>query len=169
VELGETSLEDRAIGKGGKLAEEAEARIGLFQELQEAPAEETREHAHRKEEAGPAGNPARALERRPAAGHNAMEVRVVMKILPPGVEHGKEADLGPEVLGIGSDGTQRIGGRAEEDVVDRGLVLEGDRRDLRRQREDDMEVWHGQQLGLPLVEPLRSCQPLALRAVAVAA
>jgi hypothetical protein len=31
----------------------------------------------------------------PAAGHEAMQVRVVMQVLAPGVQHGEEADLRP--------------------------------------------------------------------------
>jgi hypothetical protein len=32
-----------------------------------------------------------------------MQVRMVDQGLPPGVQHGKKADLGPEVLRIGGD------------------------------------------------------------------
>ncbi len=89
--------------------------------------------------------------------------------LAPGVEHGDDADLGAEMLGIGGDGAQRLGRGAEQDGVDDGLVLEGDLGDRRRQGEDDVEVRHRQQLGLPGREPFGAGQPLALRAVAVAA
>ncbi len=44
----------------------------------------------------------------------------------PGVEHGGEADLGTEMLGIGGDGTQGLGGGFEQQVIDHGLVLIGD-------------------------------------------
>jgi hypothetical protein len=44
--------------------------------------------------------------------------------------------------GIGRDGGERLSGRAEQDRIDHGLVLEGDLADRRRQREDDMEVRH---------------------------
>jgi hypothetical protein len=34
------------------------------------------------------------------------------------VEHGKEADLGTEIFGIGSDGGQGLGRGSEQDAVD---------------------------------------------------
>jgi hypothetical protein len=45
------------------------------------------------------------------------------------------ADLGAEMFGIGADGADRLGHGLEEDIVDGGLVVKGDRGDRRRQRE----------------------------------
>ncbi len=87
----------------------------------------------------------------------------------PGVEHGREPDPGPEVLRVGRDREQRVGRRAEQEVVDDGLVLERHGRDRRRQGEHDVEVGHGQQIGLPPLQPSPGGLPLALRAVPVAA
>ena len=47
------------------------------------------------------------------------------------MEHGGDADAGAEVPGIGGDGEQRLGRRAEQQIVDHRLVLEGDFGDLR--------------------------------------
>ena len=58
-------------------------------------------------------------------------MRVVLQGLPPSVEQGDRADLCAEMLGIGGDVVHRFGRGAEQDGVDRALVLE---RDLRRQR-----------------------------------
>lgn len=55
-----------------------------------------------------------------------MNVRMVLQVLAPGVEHGDEAGLGAEMLPIGGDLSERFGGRPEQDGVDRGLVLKGD-------------------------------------------
>ena len=38
--------------------------------------------------------------------------------LSPGVQDGKESDRGSQVLGVGGNGAERLGGRAEEDPVD---------------------------------------------------
>jgi len=54
-------------------------------------------------------------------------------------------------------------------VIDGWFVVEGDGGDLFRQREDHVEVGHGQQLGRTLLQPVRAGQPLALVTVAVAA
>ena len=65
--------------------------------------------------------------------------------------------------------SSRLGRGLEQEVVDHGLVLEGDVGDRGRQREHDMEVGHRQQLGLALGEPVPGRRALALRAVPVAA
>jgi hypothetical protein len=98
-----------------------------------------------------------------------MDMRMMVQVLAPGVEHGDEADLGAQILGIGGDPAQRLGRGPEQDGVNRFLVLERDLGHRRRQGEHDMEVRHRQQLGLPGRQPLGADLPLALRAVPVAA
>ena len=92
-----------------------------------------------------------------------------MQVLSPGVQDGHQPDLGAEMPGIGSDDAQRLGGGREQDAIDDGLIVESDLCDLRRHREDDVEVGHRQQLGLSVGQPLSTRQPLALRAVPIAA
>ncbi len=58
----------------------------------------------------------------------------------PGVEHRGQPDTGTEMFGIGGDGDQRLCGGLEQDIVDHGLVVEGDVCDRGRQGEHDMEV-----------------------------
>src|SRR3954451_17464098 len=70
--------------------------------------------------------------------------------------------------GIGGDGKQRLGGCAEQQVVDDRLVLISDRGDLGRQREDQVEVADRQQIGLAGREPILRRRALTLRAMAVA-
>ena len=65
-----------------------------------------------------------------------MDVRMVRHCRAPGVEHGRGADMGAEVLGVGRDREQRLGRRTEQQVVDDRLVLVGDWSDLGRQSED---------------------------------
>jgi hypothetical protein len=85
------------------------------------------------------------------------------------VEHGGGADARAEMLGIGGDREQCLGGRAEQEVVDHGLVLVGDRGDLGRHGEDDMEIGDRQQIGLAGREPILRRRPLTLGAMAIAA
>jgi hypothetical protein len=98
-----------------------------------------------------------------------MNVRMMLQVLAPGMEHGDEAGLGAQVPRIGGDRAQRLGRRLEQDRVDRCLVLEGDFGGRRRQREDDVEVGHRQQFGLPLGQPCCARRALALWAMPVAA
>ena len=96
-------------------------------------------------------------------------MRVLLQGLTPGMEHRRDADLRAQMPGVGGDGGERLGGRAEQDRIDGGLVLEGDLGKRRGQREHDMEIRNRQQLGLPGRQPLGTRLPLALRAMAVAA
>ena len=67
----------------GKIAEEAEIP-GIkcrLQALKEQPAKEPGKHAHRQKEAWSTANPARAVEGWTAARHDAMHMRMVVKIL----------------------------------------------------------------------------------------
>jgi hypothetical protein len=85
------------------------------------------------------------------------------------VEHGGSADARAEMLGIGGDREQRLGGGSEQEVVNHGLVLVGDRSNLGRQREDHVEIAHRQQIGLAGREPIRRRRAPALRAMAITA
>src|SRR6266851_5304344 len=73
------------------------------------------------------------------------------------------------MLWIGRDLTQRLRPRPEQDIVDDGLVLEGDDLDLLGHREHDVEVGHVEQFGLTVREPLGARETLALWATFVAA
>lgn len=86
-----------------------------------------------------------------------------------GVQNSEEADLGAEMLGIGGDGAQRLGGGTEQQTVDERLVLVGDGGNGLRQGEDDVKVLSVEELGAPILQPLRSGQRLAAGAMPVAA
>ena len=98
-----------------------------------------------------------------------MQMRVMQQILAPGMQNGDETDLGTQVLWIGGDRAQGLGGGMKQEVVDHGLVLVRDRGDLLGQREDHVEILNGKEVGLAIFQPLRARQRLALRAVAIAA
>src|SRR5882762_9139795 len=98
-----------------------------------------------------------------------MNMWMVLNGLPPGVQHTQEADLRAQMLWIGGDLTQRLRRRSEQDIVDDGLVLEGDDLDLLGHREHDVEVGHVEQFGLTVREPLGARETLALWATFVAA
>jgi len=160
-----------AVTQPRQRAEELHLARGerLLQSLDEAATEQARQHAHRQEKPRSTGDPSAAIRRQSAAGHDAMQVGVVREVLPPGVEHGKEADLGPQMSGIRGDGRQRLGDRAEQDGVDDLLVLKGDFGDLLRHGEDHVKILRVEKLGTPVIEPAGAGQRLAFRAMPVAA
>ena len=136
---------------------------------EEQSAEQLAEHVDGQQEGGLRGHPARAVERDAAAGHDHVDVRVVGQRRAPGVEHGRDADAGAEVARVGGDRQHGLRRRPEQQVVDRGLVGEGDVGDLGRHREHDVEVADGQQVRLARRQPLARGRALALGAVPVAA
>ena len=132
----ELSGEGGGIGQAGEGAGQAElaAGEGGAQLQHEHVAEAAREHAHRQEEAGRTGDPARLVGRDAAAGHDAVQVRMMVQRLSPGVQHGDRADLGAKVARVGGDVVQRLCGSAEQDRIHHRFVVEGDVCDRRRAR-----------------------------------
>ena len=82
-----------------------------------------------------------------------MQVRVMKQVLPRSVEHGEEADLGAQVPGIGGDGAQRLRRGAEQNSVDRSLVLVGDGGNLFRHGEHHVEILGIQEFGAAILKP----------------
>ena len=99
------------IDKPRMLAEELQftGPIGGAELVQEQPAEQFREHAHRQKEARPARDPTICIEREPAARHDHVHMRVVGHCRAPGVQDGQDSDASAEMLGIGCDGEHGLG------------------------------------------------------------
>src|SRR5580658_4070381 len=115
-----------------------------------------------------AGDPAGAIRGESSAGNDAMQMRMKMQVLTPGVQHGEKADRGAEVSGIGGDGEQSFRSGLKQNGVNLSLVLKRQAADLLRKSEHDVEVRNGQELRLLLGEPLGAGRGLALGAVAIA-
>ena len=112
----------------------------LLQRFEEEPAEETRQDTDREEESRSTGDRPGAIGREAPARDDTMEMRVMHQGLFPRVQHGEEADRGPEMARIGGDGAQRLRRRAEEDAVDHRFILRRDLGDGLGHREHDMKV-----------------------------
>src|SRR5262249_61777467 len=95
-----------------------------------------------------------------------MHMGMVLEVLAPSVQHSGDADVGDKVLGIAGNGGERLGCGREQQSVELGLVLVGDRSERGWQREHHMEVRHWQEFSLARRHPFPSGRPLALRAVA---
>lgn len=88
------------------------------------------------------------------------------EVLSPSVKHSEESDLRAEMPGIGRDGPQGLGGRAEQDIVYRAGILEGNRGNLAGNGEHDMEMLRVEKLRPPGLNPFRPRERLALGAAA---
>ena len=69
-----------------------------------------------------------------------MDVRVELKILAPGVQHGQDAGLGSPVFRIGGHLEHGLGGGSQEQVVNDPRMGQCDRVEGIRECKDDMEV-----------------------------
>ena len=107
--------------------------------FQKQPPEKAAEYPHGEKEAGSAGHPL-TVGREPASGHDAVQVRMEVKVLSPAVKDGEEADLRAQMLGIAGDGEERFRDGAEEKIVDRVFVVERNAGDLLGEGEDYVEV-----------------------------
>jgi hypothetical protein len=90
-----------------------------------------------------------------------------MQVLTPSVQHGKEADGGTEMPGVRGGGEESFRSSLKQDGIDLSGVLQCQATDLLWKREHDVEVRNGQQLRLPVGEPLGASGGLALGTVAI--
>lgn len=93
----------------------------------------------------------------------------MQEVLSPGMQYAEQADVGSRMLGVAGHLKQRRGTGAEEQVVEQPLVLQHQGRQLMGQNENDVKVWHGQQLGGTRSQPSGPCVALAFGTVPVAA
>jgi hypothetical protein len=83
------------------------------------------------------------------------------------MEHREESDLRAQMLGVSRDSPQRLGGSAEQNIVDGLLVLQGDGGDGLRYGEDHVKILSVEKLGSAVFQPFGPSQRLTLRAVAI--
>src|ERR1017187_2794855 len=171
LEWRQVPAKSAGIAKRREVAEELEFSGGmsLGKSFQKEAAEASAENLDGQQELTAARDPTVIVWGETAAGDDAMQVGMKVKVLPPGMEYGEEPGFHPQALGIAGNGEQGLGDGAEEDVVDDLLVVEGDVGDGLGQSEDHVKVFGGQQLGGALLDPLGSCRAPALGAMTVAA
>ena len=66
------------------------------------------------------------VEGQPTGRHHAMDMRVKLEFLIPGVQHAEEADLRTEVFWITCNLQKRFRTGAKQEIVDDLLVLQGE-------------------------------------------
>ena len=98
-----------------------------------------------------------------------MGVPVKFEFLIPGVEHAKETDFGAKMLGITSDLEEGFGTGLQQQMVQDFLVLQGERRQLMRKGEDNMDVARGEKFLTTRLEPTVASVGLTFWAVPVPA
>ena len=135
----------------------------------ELAAEDTAEYLDGEKEGATSGYPTGMIRSETAGGQHAVDMRMMLQSLVPGMEHAEEADLGSKVPGIACDLQQSFGAGVKQQVVDQSLVLQCERSKFPRECEDGMHVARGQQFAFPRLEPAQAGVALAPWAMAVSA
>jgi len=98
-----------------------------------------------------------------------MKVRMKGKVLSPGVQDRRHPNLCSQALGVGGQCQQCLGSGLEKQVIQPPRMMKHQWVQGRRQREDDVEVLHGEQTLQARFQPGRAFGGLALGAVSVPA
>jgi len=101
----EPGSEDAWRGQWRQVAVELEGAFAesSFQPGEELTAEDATKHADGKKERRAGRDPAGVVRCESSGGKDAVNVRMKLQALIPGVEHAEESDLGSQVAGIASD------------------------------------------------------------------
>src|SRR5258708_19578037 len=117
---GEPGGERLGVGEWFKLAVEMQrTRVeGMAQLFEKQTPEQAREYPHGQEETGATGDPVLAVRGDAATRHHAVHVRMMLQVLPPGVQDRDEADLGTQVFPITGDLAHGLATRAKQALVE---------------------------------------------------
>src|SRR5579884_2829192 len=91
---------------------------GALQGLGKLSAKHLAQYLDWQEESVARANPALMIGRETAGRNHAMDMRMDLQILSPGVQDAEEADLCAQVLRVGCDLKERCGAGAKEEVID---------------------------------------------------
>src|SRR6516162_1471317 len=142
---------------------------GRLQAGDELATKHASQYSNGKEEAWVGSNPAAVIKRESAGGDDTVDMGMKLEFLVPGMEHTEEADVGSQMGGITRDFQQGFGAGPEQQTVDEFPVLKGQRSQLRRQSENDMDVGRGQQFTATRLDPAFTRTGLTLGAVPITA
>jgi hypothetical protein len=82
-----------------------------------------------------------------------MEMRVVLELLAPGMEHRQTAELGPEMLGVDADVQKALGYGMKEEGIEQVGILKDEGTEFLWQGRNHMDVRCRQDFSLSIGEP----------------
>ena len=97
-----------------------------------------------------------------------MNVGMKEHVLSPRVKNAEKTNLRSEILGIACNLAECFSHGAKQEVVEFRLILQDERVEFMRQREDHVEVSGWKQFQLPRVDPSTACLSLTLVAMTIA-
>jgi len=119
------------------------------------------QHLHRQEEGITGVDPALVIGRQTAGWDHAVNMRMSLKLLSPGVKHTQETNLGSKMLGVGGNLHESRSAGVEQQVINDLLVLQSQPRQFVWNREHHVHVLQGQQFLAAFDEPLIASVGLA--------
>ena len=90
---------------------------------QECVAKSRAEDFYRKEKRASGSDPTRAVRSDTATRHHTVNVRVEVKVLSPGMQHGQKTDGRTQALGVRRNRQQSLRNGSEQDGVDGSGIL----------------------------------------------
>src|ERR1700731_765859 len=105
----------------------------------------------------------------PTSGNDAMPMGMQGELLTPSVQHAEETDFCTEMFGVTRDFEKSFCAGAKKQTIDEFLILQRHGRQLRRKREDHVNVVCREKFLLTRGDPTVAGRGLTLRAVAVSA
>lgn len=113
------SIEGDRTDQTGDVTEELKLPpvVGRAQLFEKQPPEQPRQNPHGQKEVRPKGDPSGLVGRQSAAWYDAVDMRVILQVLAPGVQYRNEANLCAEMPGIGGKPAQRLGDGAKQDSI----------------------------------------------------
>jgi len=123
--------ESKPGGEGSRFSQRGEVAVELECALAEGglksgdelTAEDTAEHRDGKEEGVAGGDPSGVAGSEATGGNDAVDMRMNLQTLVPGVKHAEESDVRSQVPGIAGDLQQGGGAGVKEQIVDHPFVL----------------------------------------------
>jgi len=96
-----------------------------------------------------------------ASGDYAVDMRMMLQPLIPGMKHAEETDLGAEKARVAGDLQQGFGAGVKQQVVDQPFVLQREWSQFSRQGEDNVDIAGGEQFAFPRLKPAQAGIALA--------
>ena len=97
-----------------------------------------------------------------------MNVRMKEQVLSPRVEDAEKTNVRTEIFGIACNLAECFSHGAKQEVVEFRLILQDERVEFMRQREDHMEIPGWKQFQLPGLDPSTAGLSLTLVAMTIA-
>jgi hypothetical protein len=158
LELGEMAVEPELL-----------LLVGKYQHREKLSTEQSAQEAYGEEESVATTHPSFTIGTDSATWNDAVKVGMREKVLSPGVQDGKAADPGSEMLWVSGEGQKGFRSGPKQQGVDGAAILERQWSQFVRKGENDVEVLDVEKLLLTGLKPRGTSRALTFRTMPVTA